>query len=1114
MSGKRLQIALEFMIIFSFLLVLFLFLFALIASQRAQILSSQIFSQEQLVAQNVAMQLDRALQAGNGYYAAVPIIGTIGTLNYQLLMTKNGAVIVNASVGKQTMQAVTYSSVKTLVSNPSFLQASTPYYNLPILNGTLTLQNSYGTICVDYACPSSANVASNLSLTAQAVHAAKFNGQTTYVNLGSGTSLNWGTGNFAVSFWIGPRTEPNGWSWIMTKNSGQPGIAVTVMGGQLRVSVGNWFTDVVTDPGRWSITQNDWHFIVVTRQGGTIYSYVDGSPYGTSVASNYDFSGVSGSPMILGVLNPATSTWERLNGSIANFQTYNTSLSATDVNSIYYAGIGAAPIKQQGLVGWWPLNGNANDYSGKGNNGIVAGPLLFTATAQMSAKVVNQAGIPVANTLVGFTTTFGNFTSSSSYSNYTNANGIATAFLNQQGNNGQALVEAVALNGNTALSSDLVGWWPLGNGQGNIASDLSGNSNHGTMNGNVYWTTPNYVASFDGQGSFVDLGSSASLNPTSTITVAAWVKTSYLGQQRCIISKFIGTGCNSWYWTQQPDNTFRWRLDVAEVGGWQDVFSNSVASKDTWYYLVGTYDGTWLRLYVNGVEAGTALSAAGTIASCPSTSVHIGDCASGSVFNGSISNIQIYNTALAANQILNLYQQGISSIPLITNLVGWWPLNGDAIDYSKNGYNGTIYGNTNFASTSTIPATNSNATSMLSGIFNGASNSISIASTPALQSSGSVTVSGWIYFNTNGGWMMVDRGVAGAGAWYLYSDGLTWTEWSIFGPTGTRYDLQMVYPLEINRWYHLAATYNATAGTMSGYINGLAFSSRSSAVLGPSTANILIGRYAGGGYFVNGKISNIQIYNASLPAGVIKAIYQRGISGVPASSGLVGWWPLNGNANDYSRLGNNGTYSSMAFAPQSVVQPYLLAPLGNYGANFNGQSGYVNAVHTSSMDFVNAVTVSAWIKPNVVNTWNQASAVESFEGGGNYKWKLGLTNFGSVRFDVCGTVGCLSGNYMGLAGGNVLPNSWYQIAGVYNGSAVSVYLNGVQVATSGWTGAMPNPANPIKIGYEPANNRYFNGSIANVQVYKTGLDRSQIKSLYVSQMPASASVQVPMSWVP
>ncbi len=56
-------------------------------------------------------------------------------------------------------------------------------------------------------------------------------------------------------------------------------------------------------------------------------------------------------------------------GQMANVQIYNTSLSANDIKSLYYEGIGGAPQNTQNLVGWWPLNGNANDYSGNNNNG-------------------------------------------------------------------------------------------------------------------------------------------------------------------------------------------------------------------------------------------------------------------------------------------------------------------------------------------------------------------------------------------------------------------------------------------------------------------------------------------------------------------------------------------------------------------------------------------------------------------------------------------------------------------------------------------------------------------------------------------------------------------------
>ena len=57
-------------------------------------------------------------------------------------------------------------------------------------------------------------------------------------------------------------------------------------------------------------------------------------------------------------------------GTLSDVQLYKTDLSITQLNNLYLAGPGGAPIANTGLVGWWPLDGNANDYSGNNNNGV------------------------------------------------------------------------------------------------------------------------------------------------------------------------------------------------------------------------------------------------------------------------------------------------------------------------------------------------------------------------------------------------------------------------------------------------------------------------------------------------------------------------------------------------------------------------------------------------------------------------------------------------------------------------------------------------------------------------------------------------------------------------
>jgi hypothetical protein len=51
-------------------------------------------------------------------------------------------------------------------------------------------------------------------------------------------------------------------------------------------------------------------------------------------------------------------------------QLYSTSLSASEVQTLYSESIGGAPLPMPELVGWWPLNGDTKDYSGNGDNGV------------------------------------------------------------------------------------------------------------------------------------------------------------------------------------------------------------------------------------------------------------------------------------------------------------------------------------------------------------------------------------------------------------------------------------------------------------------------------------------------------------------------------------------------------------------------------------------------------------------------------------------------------------------------------------------------------------------------------------------------------------------------
>jgi hypothetical protein len=108
-----------------------------------------------------------------------------------------------------------------------------------------------------------------------------------------------------------------------------------------------------------------WTFLACTFNSATSNAilYVNGAMAASVVASGFTPTGHV--PLWIGMDAGGRS----MSGFIANAQIYNTSLSANEIQALYLEGIGGAPIDLQNLVGWWPLNGNANDYSGNGNNG-------------------------------------------------------------------------------------------------------------------------------------------------------------------------------------------------------------------------------------------------------------------------------------------------------------------------------------------------------------------------------------------------------------------------------------------------------------------------------------------------------------------------------------------------------------------------------------------------------------------------------------------------------------------------------------------------------------------------------------------------------------------------
>jgi hypothetical protein len=197
---------------------------------------------------------------------------------------------------------------------------------------------------------------------------------------------------------------------------------------------------------------------------------------------------------------------------------------------------------------------------------------------------------------------------------------------------------------------------------------------------------PQYTALLN--GGYINSGNSAMLTPANAITLAIWIKpaNTSIGEQYAIGNAPGGVGYNY-------DIGIRYNLLVAGAFC-SNIYCLSVPiagtiMNNTWYFVAFTaINGGSTAMFVNGK---TVASGSTGTAVFPGGYLMLGDLRPGrnALFYGSLANAQVYNSSLDASQIQALYSEGIGGAPIaLQNLVGWWPLNGDAKDYSGNNNNG------------------------------------------------------------------------------------------------------------------------------------------------------------------------------------------------------------------------------------------------------------------------------------------------------------------------------------------------------------------------------------------------------------------------------------------
>jgi hypothetical protein len=219
-------------------------------------------------------------------------------------------------------------------------------------------------------------------------------------------------------------------------------------------------------------------------------------------------------------------------------------------------------------------------------------------------------------------------------------------------------------------------------------------------------------------------------------------------------------------------------------------------------------------------------------------------------------------------------------------------------------------------------------------------------------------------------------------------------------------------------------------------------------------------------------------------------LFLAGTGGIPgaamAQTGLVAYYPFNGNANDESGNGNNGIVGNIPYNPVLTEDRFGAA---NSAYVFDGVDDFIHVLDNSSLDITGGITLVAWIYPSEKKTQH---IVRKGPEANTSPYDLHLSQTGDVIFSLTLNGGSPEVRKIGYD-----VNRWTFVAGTYDGTSMKLYVDGVLANTLPTTGSITQNNSELLIGTRlnlPADT--FKGKLDEIRIYNRALTNGEIVQLY------------------
>jgi len=521
----------------------------------------------------------------------------------------------------------------------------------------------------------------------------EFDGSSNYIETSDSADFDFGTGNFSISFWF--NVDDINWNWavsrVNTANNADVYRGGTNNGGKLIFRDIAGSSDII---GSTTISANVWNHYTAVRNNGTLKLYLNGvEDASASSSGNFD----SDKGFRIGRWQSSGDYWD---GQLTNVAVWSRALTPEEIQSIMNKSYSQLKgVEKTSLVSWWALDSQSDGLvqpaTGEVLGNEISGDPTFDNASNWSVSLGN-GGVDVNTTVSGkLSVVNAQDTRLYKYSILTVGKLYKVTFVVDSYSSGRVrglLDNAITFTPTGAgtytryfVASNtffLVSFDGTANMTMTDISIKEVTSNTGVVTGATTTTSvyggnapilPRAVdvakegqadaigdgsASFNGSTDYIDLGDSTDFDITNSITLSSWVNFNSTSTN-VILARDDNTNENFILYGWSDGKIY----GQIRIGGVGKTVDGGTYSLNVWYHVALTYDGSSLKIYVNGILQDT-LSASGSIDN-DDVSFEIGRKGNNAFhFDGKISQVGVWQGALTQAQIQSVMEStSYSNIP-------------------------------------------------------------------------------------------------------------------------------------------------------------------------------------------------------------------------------------------------------------------------------------------------------------------------------------------------------------------------------------------------------------------------------------------------------------------